>query len=195
MKTMKQLMTERMTKIDIVPTPGQGQGQADDYTNPASPAEKAFKDKHVVQKTDYPVPQKGSTDDIFSGAKQSKKKRIADQDKEQAVTAYEAAINDKAEDIVKGMKKNKSSFVQRYGKDAESVMYATANKMAKEDVDATEFTLSDGSEVSFNDDEISNLSSVYEELNEKNRDVFLSRFVENRQSNEHLMMWVKEICK
>jgi len=32
---------------------------------------------------------------------------------------------------VKGMKKNKSDFKKRYGKDAKSVMYATANKMAQ----------------------------------------------------------------
>ena len=35
---------------------------------------------------------------------------------------------DKKEDIVKGMKKNKSDFKDRYGKDAEAVMYATATK-------------------------------------------------------------------
>ena len=41
---------------------------------------------------------------------------------------------DKAEDIVKGMKKKASNFRKLYGKDAESVMYATANKMAQEDM-------------------------------------------------------------
>ena len=46
-----------------------------------------------------------------------------------------AAEKDKAEDIVKGMKKNLSSFKKRYGKDYKSVMYATANKMAQEQVD------------------------------------------------------------
>ena len=35
------------------------------------------------------------------------------------------------ERIVKGMKKNKSDFKDRYGKDAEAVMYATATKNAK----------------------------------------------------------------
>tara|TARA_R100001082_G_scaffold81052_2_gene48035 strand:+ start:252 stop:734 length:483 start_codon:yes stop_codon:yes gene_type:complete len=35
------------------------------------------------------------------------------------------------EKIVKGMKKNKKDFQKRYGKDAESVMYATATKQAK----------------------------------------------------------------
>ena len=36
------------------------------------------------------------------------------------------------EKIVKGMKKSKKDFEDRYGEDAESVMYATATKMAKE---------------------------------------------------------------
>jgi len=36
------------------------------------------------------------------------------------------------EEVVKGMKKSKGDFEERYGKDAESVMYATATKIAKE---------------------------------------------------------------
>ena len=36
------------------------------------------------------------------------------------------------EKVVKGMKKNKNDFKKRYGDDAESVMYATATKIAKE---------------------------------------------------------------
>lgn len=39
------------------------------------------------------------------------------------------------ERIVKGMKKSKRGFKERYGKDAESIMYATATKLAKEDID------------------------------------------------------------
>jgi hypothetical protein len=38
----------------------------------------------------------------------------------------------KKEKIVKGMKKSKKDFKQRYGDDAESVMYATATKIAKD---------------------------------------------------------------
>lgn len=45
---------------------------------------------------------------------------------------------DDREDYVKGMKKNKKDFKKRYGKDAESVMYATATKMAKEGVNESE---------------------------------------------------------
>ena len=36
------------------------------------------------------------------------------------------------EKVVKGMKKSKSDFKKRYGDDAESVMYATATKIAKD---------------------------------------------------------------
>jgi hypothetical protein len=39
------------------------------------------------------------------------------------------------EDIVKGMKKDKGGFEKRYGKDAKSVMYATATKLAKEETE------------------------------------------------------------
>ena len=50
-----------------------------DFANPKSPGDKAFVDKHIIQKTDYPHPPKGgSNDDVFSGKKQKKKKRIAD---------------------------------------------------------------------------------------------------------------------
>jgi hypothetical protein len=37
----------------------------------------------------------------------------------------------KKEEIVKGMKKGLQGFKDRYGKDAKSVMYATATKSAK----------------------------------------------------------------
>lgn len=49
---------------------------------------------------------------------------------ERTLTASEA---EKKEDIVKGMKKNLAGFKERYGKDAKSVMYATATKNAKKD--------------------------------------------------------------
>ena len=41
------------------------------------------------------------------------------------------AETDKKEEIVKSMKKGLSGFKERYGKDAKSVMYATATKQAK----------------------------------------------------------------
>ena len=42
------------------------------------------------------------------------------------------SLRKRKEKIVKGMKKDKKGFKQRYGDDAESVMYATATKLAKE---------------------------------------------------------------
>ena len=42
--------------------------------------------------------------------------------------------DDKKEDIVKGMKKSFGGFRKRYGDNAKSVMYATATKLAKEEV-------------------------------------------------------------
>ena len=44
-----------------------------------------------------------------------------------------AAETDKKEEIVKSMKKGLAGFKERYGKDAKSVMYATATKQAKGD--------------------------------------------------------------
>jgi hypothetical protein len=44
-----------------------------------------------------------------------------------------AAETEKKEATVKSMKKNLSGFKERYGKDAKSVMYATATKQAKND--------------------------------------------------------------
>ena len=50
------------------------------------------------------------------------------------IAEMSAAQKDKAEDIVKGMKKKASNFKKLYGKDGKSVMYATANKLAQEDM-------------------------------------------------------------
>lgn len=52
---------------------------------------------------------------------------------------------DKKEDFVKGMKKNKGDFEKRYGKEAKAVMYATATKMAKNE-DVNEVLSSKGRE-------------------------------------------------
>ena len=76
MKTLKQIMSES------------------DYTNPKAPADKDFVDKHVIQKTDYPVtPKGGSNDEVFSGKKQKKKKRIADPEDGDDKKVYEDKKN------------------------------------------------------------------------------------------------------
>lgn len=195
-KRLKEL-TER-TKIEIVPTPGQDKGQNVSYKNPGQQAEKDFVGKHVIQKTDYPVTQKsGSNDDIFSGAKQNKKKRIADQDNEKGSSMYEAS----QEDIVKGMKKNKSDFVKRYGKDADSVMYATANKLADEDVDVEEeyeldsyvFQLGDGHEIELDEESMDIIAELFDDLNEDQQEQFIALFDENLQTNTNLLDWIRSV--
>jgi len=74
--------------------------------------------------------------------KSSKADKKTPQDK---LDRFHSAVNKKMEEkklskpekkekerVVKGMKKSKKDFKQRYGGDAESVMYATATKIAKE---------------------------------------------------------------
>jgi hypothetical protein len=51
------------------------------------------------------------------------------------------AEKDKAANIVKGMQKKASHFTQKYGEKAKEVMYATANKLAQEDVRSLKSTL------------------------------------------------------
>lgn len=198
-KKLKQL-TER-TKIEIVPTPGQDKGQNVSYKNVVQPGEKAFVDKHVVQKTDYPVPEKNAGDKnaIFSGAKQTKKKRLADQENEAGSEMYEAAANKKAEEIVTAMKRNKSDFVKRYGDEAKSVMYATANKMSTEEVEEDEdfiniFELHDGSEIELEDDLCDLIDEVYESLSEDHQEQFDALFNESRQTNSSLLEWVRSVA-
>ena len=42
-------------------------------------------------------------------------------------------VNQKAEKIVKGMKRRSKDFKNRYGEDSKKVMYATANKLAQKE--------------------------------------------------------------
>lgn len=64
------------------------------------------------------------------------KKRVHEVEKKMSKQMKERELSKgeqkKKEKYVKGMKKNKSGFKDRYGDDAEAVMYATATKMAKE---------------------------------------------------------------
>jgi hypothetical protein len=155
MKTLKQIIKES------------------DYTDPKAPADKAFVDKHVIQKTDYPhKPKDGSNDDIFNGKKQGKKpkKRTShghEPGEDKAV--YERALSKgeerKKESIVKGMKKNTSDFISRYGKDGESVMHATATKMAQSEESNTW-------DIEANDNDIAALKGLHETLNDANKEQF-----------------------
>ena len=198
MKRLSQLL-ERPIKTDIIPTPGQDKGMNVSYKNPGVPGERDFKDKHVIAKTDYPVPEKnaGDKDELFSGAKRTKKKRIADKENEKGDDMYEAAANKRAEDIVMSMKKNKSDFVSRYGKDAESVMYATANKMSQEDFDPEQdgmWLLDDGAEVKIEADEMAKLEEVFDSLSDDHQEQFENLFVTNRETNSALLNWVRSVA-
>jgi len=68
----------------------------------------------------------------YMALKDKKEKKMTNEE----MTAMQMA---KRERIVKGLKKSKADFVKRYGKDATSVMYATATKQAmKEEVELVE---------------------------------------------------------
>ena len=66
----------------------------------------------------------------------------------------------KKERLVKGMKKNKSDFKKRYGKDADAVMYATATKNAMEDESLVEGTMIGGI-VSYKGQDLSEFQQAY----------------------------------
>lgn len=99
-----------------------------------------FVDDHEVKVT---PDANGNGDDVFKGTKvkpvdRKKEKHGYGAKESEEVNEMSKAEMAKREDIVKGMKKNLSSFKERYGKDAKSVMYATATKMAKEEVEIEE---------------------------------------------------------
>jgi hypothetical protein len=101
---------------------------------------KRFVDKHVVTK--HPDPA-GNGDDVFNATNVKKdggERHGYDSETDHKV--YEEMTDDEKaerERLVKGMKKGFSSFKERYGKDAKSVMYATATKQAmKEDTELVE---------------------------------------------------------
>lgn len=101
-----------------------------------------FIDDHEIEM----VPDaNGNGDEVFKGSKVKpidRKKEKHGYDTKASIDVNEMSDSEKKkrEDIVKGMKKNLSSFTQRYGKDAESVMYATATKRAMgEEVEETKY--------------------------------------------------------
>ena len=72
---------------------------------------------------------KGKKAEVAKGAVQAVKvEEEVEQVEERSLTEPEMK---KKEEIVKSMKKGLSGFKARYGKDAKSVMYATATKQAK----------------------------------------------------------------
>ena len=135
MKTLKQIMSES------------------DYTNPKAPADKDFVDKHVIQKTDYPVtPKGGSNDEVFSGKKQKKKKRIADPEDGDDKKVYE---DKKREEIVKGMKANSADFIKKQAQ--------------------TEAVQIDIWDLEASHEEIKTLKQIHETLSDSNKEQFEQR--------------------
>jgi len=74
----------------------------------------------------------GVASGIYARWKEMKKEEYVS---ERSLTSSES---EEKERIVKGLKKRASDFKERYGDDYKSVMYATATKMAKEDVEYIE---------------------------------------------------------
>ena len=72
-----------------------------------------------------------SPDDIINMAAQIKQMDLHPEDIQVAERKLTKSEKKEKEKVVKGMKKSKKDFKKRYGDDAESVMYATATKMAK----------------------------------------------------------------
>ena len=176
-----------------------------DFANPKSPGDKAFVDKHIIQKTDYPkTPKGGSNDEIFSGSKQGKDKKKRKghghepgDDKE--VYEMSDAQSKKKEDIVKGMKKNTHDFIKRYGKDAESVMHATANKIAQEEsvlesvINATEDKIItvENKEFKLTYIDAQSLKKIYEDLNDTNKKEFEAK-LETKIGTQQLISFASQ---
>ena len=116
--------------------------QIQDLGDSASPEkQKAFIDKHLIQKQELPSPEYKEAEVLDLSAN-----RLADLEKGQDEEVYESvqegivseaemtdAQKEKREVIVKELKKKMSEFKDRYGDKATDVMYATATKMAMKD--------------------------------------------------------------
>jgi hypothetical protein len=106
-----------------------------------SEASQEFVDDHEIKVTPDAA---GNGDEVFKASNittndRKKSRHGYDAKESEAVNEMSKAQMAKREDIVKGMKKNLSSFKERYGKEAKSVMYATATKHAmKEDTQVDE---------------------------------------------------------
>ena len=116
--------------------------QIQDLGDNASPEkQKAFIDKHLIQKQELPSPEYKEAEVLDLSAN-----RLADLEKGEDEEVYESvqegtvseaemtdAQKAKREEIVKELKKKMPEFKERYGDRATDVMYATATKMAMKD--------------------------------------------------------------
>ena len=132
MKSFKQFTEDKSSLLD----------QIQDLGDNASPEkQKAFIDKHLVDKRELPSHEYKEAEVLDLSAN-----RLADLEKDQDEEVYESvqegtvseaemtdAQKEKREVIVKELKKKMSEFKDRYGDKATDVMYATATKMAMKD--------------------------------------------------------------
>lgn len=134
MKSFKQFTEDKSSLLD----------QIQDLGDNASPEkQKAFIDKHLVQKQELPSPEYKEAEVLDLSANRLADLDIADGEDEdvyesvQEGTVSESEMTDaqkeKREVIIKGLKKKMSEFKDRYGDKATDVMYATATKMAMKD--------------------------------------------------------------
>lgn len=104
-------------------------------------ASQEFVDDHQIEVT---ADANGNGDEVFKASNinindRKKTRHGYDAKESEAVNEMSAAETAKREEIVKSMKKNFADFKKRYGKDAKSVMYATATKQAmKEEAEQEE---------------------------------------------------------
>jgi predicted DNA-binding antitoxin AbrB/MazE fold protein len=134
MKSFKQFTEDKSSLFD----------QIQDLGDNASPEkQKAFIDKHLVQKQELPSPEYKEAEVLDLSANRLADLDIKDGEDEEVYesvqegTVSEAEMTDaqkeKREVIVKELKKKMSEFKDRYGDKATDVMYATATKMAMKD--------------------------------------------------------------
>ena len=134
MKSFKQFTEDKSSLLD----------QIQDLGDNASPEkQKAFIDKHLVQKQELPSPEYKEAEVLDLSANRLADLNIEDGEDEEVYesvqegTVSEAEMTDaqkeKREVIVKELKKKMSEFKDRYGDKATDVMYATATKMAMKD--------------------------------------------------------------
>lgn len=151
--------TKTLSQLKKTITQSQGEHGTTAY-RPKGEDEKNFFDQHKIEVIDD---ANGNGDEVFKGTGVKVIDRKTERhgyDHEEGKKAYDlkfgklasqAQTNEETkldertlssgemkdrEDIVKGMKKNLSGFKSKYGKDAKSVMYATATKLAKEEVES-----------------------------------------------------------
>jgi hypothetical protein len=73
----------------------------------------------------------------YAGTEKGKDKCVKSEELELDERALDTAEKSEKERLVTGMKKSAGDFKKRYGKDAKSVMYATATKKAKANMDTS----------------------------------------------------------